>query len=274
MSTDRPLILLTNDDGIHATGLQKLEEAMSRVGDIVVVAPDRERSGVGHAISLHRPLRLRRLEQNRYMVDGTPTDCVYVSLNRLMKDNLPALVVSGINRGGNLGDDITYSGTVAGAFEATILGVPGMAVSLADVCTEGYDVAADFAERLARKVLAEGLPRGVFLNVNVPYRDEAPTRYQVTRMGKRHYGNIVHERFDPRGQPYYWIGGERVEAMRLPDSDCDAMRDNVISVTPVQLDMTAYASVPLIDGWRFDGYAHADTAAGAADRVDREDGAA
>src|SRR3981081_3425763 len=200
-------ILLTNDDGIHSDGLVRIEKALQDLGDVFVVAPAAEMSGASHSLTLSRPLRIRQIDARHWTVDGTPTDCVTLALHKILKENeLPDLCVSGINHGGNLGDDATYSGTVAGALEATILGVPGIAVSL--VAREHFDFkeAAKFALLAVKKILSEGLPEGTLLNINIP--PGAIKGVRVTRQGIKNARPVITEHIDPRGKPYYWIGEE------------------------------------------------------------------
>src|SRR5918999_1221095 len=200
-------ILLTNDDGIHSDGLTKLEEALREVGDVYTVAPASEMSGASHSLTLARPLRIRRIDQRHWTIDGTPTDCVTLALHKIIpEEERPHICVSGINHGGNLGDGATYSGTVAGALEATILGVPGIAFSL--VARENFDFteAARFAITAVRKVLQEGLPEGTLLNINIPPGEFKGVR--VTRQGLKNARPVISEHIDPRGKPYYWIGEE------------------------------------------------------------------
>jgi 5'-nucleotidase len=225
------LILLTNDDGVQAKGLHALATAMSCIGEIAVVAPLKNRSGVSHAISLLDPLRVFEMKPNWWVVaEGTPTDCVYLGIHELLPRR-PALVVSGINGGPNLSLDVHYSGTVGGAMEGTLLGIASCAISLAEPQTGSFPLAAQFAARLAHKILNVGLPEGTLLNVNVP--GGTPTQYQVTFLGNRRYAHAVHKRYDPRGTPYYWIGGEPEIIASLPGSDCDVIQRGKISVTPL-----------------------------------------
>ena len=198
-------ILITNDDGIHSHGLEMLEKTLREMGDVFVVAPASEMSGASHSLTLARPLRIRQIDDRHWTVDGTPTDCVTLALHRILnEDQLPDVCVSGINHGGNLGDDATYSGTVAGALEATILGVPGIAISL--VARENFDFteAARFALLAVRKILSEGLPEGTLLNVNVPLGEIKGVK--VTRQGIKNARPVITEHIDPRGKPYFWIG--------------------------------------------------------------------
>ena len=248
-------VLITNDDGIHSKGLDALVQAFAPIADVAVVAPDREQSAASHAISLHRPLRIAELGPKRWAVDGTPTDCVYVALHHLLRgEQRPDLVVSGVNYGANLGDDVTYSGTVAAAMEGSLLGVPAIAVSLVSRDRFDFGPAAAFARALGEAVVEHGLPRGMLLNVNVP-RD-ASKGYAVTRLGKRNYGSLVLENVDPRGRKYYWIGGSEAKHDDLPGSDCNAVYDDgLISVTPLRLDLTAPELLGPLASWKIPGFA-------------------
>lgn len=246
-------VLLSNDDGIHSAGLAALADALAEVAEVFVVAPDREQSAASHAISLHRPLRIVELGPRRWSVDGTPTDCVYVALHHLLKETRPDVCLSGINYGPNLGDDVTYSGTVAAAMEATLLGIPSIAVSL--VARERFDFgpAAAFARGLAVEVAGRGLPKGTLLNVNVPAG--APKGFAITRLGKRNYGSSVIENVDPRGRRYYWIGGSETKHEVIPGSDCCAVFDaDLVSITPLQMDMTEYGMLEKLSGWTVAGF--------------------
>jgi 5'-nucleotidase len=238
-----PLILVSNDDGIHSPGLVALAEALGALGKVVVVAPDRERSAVSHSLTLHRPLRVEEIAPGRHAVNGTPTDCVNLAINGIL-GRRPALVVSGINKGANLGDDVTYSGTVSAAMEGTLLGVPSLAVSLVARGAFRFEVAAVFARRLAAWVLERGLPPDTLLNVNVPTPgDGQPVRgFALTRMGRRRYGDAIVEKTDPRGQKYYWIGGDEIELIDEEGTDFHAVAQGLISVTPIHLDLTNYKS--------------------------------
>jgi 5'-nucleotidase len=238
-----PLILVCNDDGIHSEGILALAEALGQLGEVVVVAPDRERSAVSHSLTLHRPLRVTELGAGRYAVDGTPTDCVNLALNGILARR-PALVVSGINKGANLGDDLTYSGTVSAAMEGTLLGVPAFAISLLGRANFRFDVAAAFAVRLAAWVIERGLPPDTLLNVNVPapVDGQLVRGFALTRMGRRRYGDAIVEKVDPRGKKYYWIGGEELEFVEEEGTDFHAVSRGLISVTPIHLDLTNYKS--------------------------------
>jgi len=243
-------ILVTNDDGIHAPGIKALADALASIGEVSVVAPDRERSAVSHALTLHHPLRAESLAPGRFAVDGTPTDCVNLGIHSLL-DFHPDLVVSGINRGANLGDDVSYSGTVAAAMEATLMGIPSFAISLA--CREengNYGAAAAFAARLAVRILANGLPKDTFLNVNVPdLRAEQLREPLITTQGKRRYEGTIVDKVDPRGRSYYWIGTADLDFLDIDGSDFAAVSRGHISVTPLHLDMTNHRSIALLKGW-------------------------
>jgi 5'-nucleotidase len=249
---ERPLILVTNDDGYDAPGLAALVEAVEPLGDIIVVAPDRERSGAGHALTLDRPLRVFRVADARYRVTGTPTDCVHLGIDRFTGRRLPQLVVSGINRGLNVGDDVTYSGTVAGALEGTLLHVPSVALSAA-IDLDGridFVTAAAFARRIAAAVLERALPAGVLLNVNVPHGQ--PRGVRITRQGTRRYKATAEERHDPSGRPYYWIAGAETVPADEPDGDHQAIRQGYISVTPLQANLTHERSLDALAAWGFE----------------------
>ncbi len=246
---DRPCLLVTNDDGIDAPGLAALVRAVSHLGRVIVVAPDRERSASGHALTLDRPLRVRRRAEDRYEVDGTPTDCVHLGVFNLTGGRPPHLIVSGINRGANLGDDVTYSGTVAAALEGTLLRIPSIAFSV-ERDAEGqaaFDEAERVAAQLAETALVRGIPSGVLLNVNVPRG--TPRGLRITRQGRRTYRAGAIERLDPSGRPYYWIAGADATPDGEPDGDHTAVRDGYVSVTPLHADMTHEPSLKRIHAW-------------------------
>jgi 5'-nucleotidase len=252
ISAKRPLILVSNDDGIEATGLRALARTLADLGEVMVVAPDRERSAASHAISLDRPLRVDEIEPGWWAVDGTPADCVYLALLHLLPRR-PDLVASGINRGYNLGSDFFYSGTVAAAVEGAVRGVPSFAISLERGPIEGFAAAAQFAHAIGHAILAEGLPVKTLLNVNVP--NHGPLRgYRWTRLGQRAYRDQVEVRTDLRGQRYFWIGGPELEADEAPDADGTAVRAGVVSVTPLDLDLTSQHLLGQLPGWRLNGF--------------------
>lgn len=243
-------ILLTNDDGVHAPGLAALMKRVSEVAEIVVVAPDREQSAVSHALTLHHPLRAARISETVFSVEGTPTDCVNLGIHSLLSFR-PDLVISGVNRGANLCDDVTYSGTVAAALEATLMGIPAIAISLA---TQGagvnFDAAAALAAKLAQMVFEKGLPPDTFLNVNVPDLPEgqllAPL---ITCQGKRSYEGTIVDKVDPRGRNYYWIGTADLSFRDIPGSDYHAVSRGHVSISPLHIDLTNYASLEALRGW-------------------------
>ena len=238
-----PLILVTNDDGIHAPGLHALADALSALGRVRVFAPDRERSAVSHGVSLHMPLRVKPYKEGWYMLDGTPADCVLLAVRALLGER-PALVVSGINNGPNLGDDVTYSGTVAGAREAMLLGIPAIAMSMVSYGPRYFETGGEVALRLGRYVLEHGLPDETALNVNVPDLpfDEL-NGVAITRMGRRHYEDDVVRRTDPRGSDYYWIGGAATNHSPGPGTDLEAVIENKVSVTPLRRDATHHDAI-------------------------------
>jgi 5'-nucleotidase len=245
-------VLLSNDDGVHAAGLRALAAAFE--GDEVwVCAPDREQSASSHAISLHRPLRIHELAPRWYAVDGTPTDAVYLGMNHVLKGRWPDLVVSGINHGPNLGNDVHYSGTVAAAMEGALIGVPAIAVSLAAPPPHDFAEAARLAAALARALVASRPAGPLLLNLNVP---AGPVRgWRLASLGKRTYGNEVVEKFDPRGRPYYWIGGEGGAINHdIPGSDCNVIEEGLASVTPVRLEATEFAALALLQGLHLPGF--------------------
>lgn len=242
------LILVTNDDGVYSPGLRALADAMATLGDAVIVAPDRNRSAVGHALTLEQPLRAEEIEPGIFAVDGTPTDCVNLGIHGLMMQR-PDLVVSGINSGSNMGDDITYSGTVSAALEASLMGIPAIAVSLnAKIFSEADLLTTTrFIIGLAQQVVKKGLPADTFLNVNVP---SGPCHgVKVTRQGKRRYGQAVIVNEDPRGRKYYWIGGSSVGFEDIPGTDCCAVSRGFISVTPLHTNLTSDSFCETLKNW-------------------------
>ncbi|MBI2370978.1 MAG: 5'/3'-nucleotidase SurE [Deltaproteobacteria bacterium] len=244
-------ILVTNDDGVHSEGLHALVKALHSVGEVAIVAPDRERSAVAHSLTLHHPLRVEQIGPQTYSVNGTPTDCVNLALNGLLRHRGPHLVVSGINKGGNLGDDVTYSGTVMAAMEGAMLGLPALAVSLATKVDFLFEPAARFAARLAAHVLREGLPAGTMLNVNVPNLPEEALRpARITRLGRRIYSNGVVEKVDPRGRTYYWLGGADVGYQPGEGTDVEAVAAGHVSITPLHFDLTHYSALDLLRRWQ------------------------
>jgi len=243
-------ILLSNDDGIGAPGLQALASELGKIAQVVVFAPDREQSCAGHAITLHKPLRLREasiegFDGPAYSSSGTPADCVV--LGRLGEDQPLDLVISGINAGANLGEEVFYSGTVAAAMEGCLQGLRSMAVSVTAYKDCDFRAAARFAARFAPVYLQMDLPDGLFLNVNVP--NLPPDRIagaRVTRLGRRGYENFMEKREDPRGNPYYWFGGEATEADSVDGTDIAATQAGMISVSPIRVDLTGYEIIDTV----------------------------
>ena len=246
---ERPLVLVSNDDGIGSAGLRALAESLSEVGEVVVVAPDRERSAAGHSLTLSRPLRVSHLSAGWYSVDGTPTDCITLAVMELLARR-PTLVAAGINHGSNMGDDVTYSGTVSLAIEATLQGIPAFAISLAGEGGFDFRGSAAFALRLAQEVLRRGLPRDTLLNVNVPNLPPEDIRgVAVTRQGRRVYSETVVRKIDPRGKVYYWIGGTAPTWEQFEGTDYDAVSSGWISLTPLHLDLTNHRAIDELKAW-------------------------
>lgn len=237
-----PRILVTNDDGIYSEGIKLLAQSLGEVGEVVVVAPDREQSTTGHSLTLHRPLRMRKMEENWYAVDGTPTDCVNLAVLGLLKENPPDLVASGINFGTNLGDDVTYSGTVSATFEGTLLGIPSVAFSQEVGEHFSFVNAARFARELVGLLLSESIPRDLLLNVNVPAGEIRGV--QFARLGRRIYRQSVIEKVDPRGRKYYWIAGTPEWSVD-EGTDYAALHAGKIAITPLHLDLTDYRSLDI-----------------------------
>ena len=235
-------ILISNDDGIRSPGIQILEKIARELSDDVwVVAPEQEQSGASHSLTTRRPLRLTEVGTRRYWVDGTPTDCVLLAVKRLLRDKPPDLVLSGINGGSNVGEDLTYSGTVAAAMEATLLGVPAVALSqhYARAAAPRWETGEKHAVEVLRRLTSTPWPRNTLINVNFPdAMPDAVTGIVVTRQGRRKIGDNLVERIDPRGVPYYWIGPMRDEAPNDPGTDLAAVNAGAVSVTPIFLDFT------------------------------------
>lgn len=249
MDSERTRILITNDDGYLSEGITALEKALEELGDVYVVAPESEMSGASHSLTLSRPLRIRQRGERHWTVDGTPTDCVTLALNKILPElERPHVCCSGINHGANLGDDATYSGTVAGAMESTILGVPGLAFSLASYRDHDFTESARIAKEITEKVLAEGLPKWTLLNVNVP--KGAPTGIRITRQGFKAARPVISEQIDPRGKPYYWIGEVR-EGFRAKGgtTDFEAVDEGYVSVTPMRSDLTSHTGIERLKSW-------------------------
>lgn len=244
-------IMVTNDDGIAAPGIKALADALTQLGTVTVVAPDRERSAAGHSLTLHSPLRVFELREGWYAVDGTPTDCVNMGIHSLLPQP-PDLVVSGINHGGNMGDDVTYSGTVAAAMEANLMGIPALAVSLATYGpSTHFTDAAQVALQVARQITMHGLPADTFLNLNIPnlpFNEIRPT--VVTRQGKRSFVGKIIDKTDPRGRKYYWIGSEEPSFQDDEGTDFHAVGNGHASLTPLHLDLTNHRSLATLRSWQ------------------------
>jgi 5'-nucleotidase len=238
------VLLVTNDDGIHAAGLAALAQALEDLGEVHVLAPEREQSACGHALTLHRPLRVHRWGERRHAVNGTPSDCVNLGVLGFLPER-PVLIVSGINHGSNLGDDVTYSGTVSAAMEGTLLGVPSIAVSLLE--DGDFAAAGRIARQVAMRVLVEGLPPKTLLNVNVP--TGAPKGVRVTRLGHRVYSGKVVEQADPRGRAHYWIGAGPPAWEALDGTDMGAVHEGYAAVTPLHLDLTHHRALAQMADW-------------------------
>ncbi len=250
---ERPAILVSNDDGVQADGLAALRRALAEIGDVTVVAPNRQRSAASHSLTVDVPLRATYLEDNVVSVDGTPTDCVLLALKSLLPKP-PDILVSGVNRGPNVGDDVTYSGTVAAAMEATLLGIPSIAVSLGHSAggTFDYVPAAAIARDIAKLVLERGLPDDTLLNVNVPNLPAEEIKgIRIAKLGKQTYEDSIIEKTDPRGRRYYWIGGYISTARTESDTDIAAVADGFVSVTPIDLDLTDYDAMGALRNWPF-----------------------
>ncbi len=232
-------ILITNDDGFHSEGLNVLENTLKKLGEVIVVAPDKERSAVSFSLTLHRPLRIAELRKNFFIVDGTPADCINIALKELMKE-MPDLVVSGINLGPNLGDDTLFSGTVSAAIQAVLFGIPSIAISTISKDGKFYlEDSAKIVLSLSEWVLKNGLPDGIVLSVNVP--PPPVLGVKLTSLGKKRYSPDIIERTDPRGKRYFWIGNGNPVLEGSEDTDVGAIRNNYISITPIHLDITARA---------------------------------
>jgi len=245
-------LLISNDDGIEATGIRVLAESMRALGGVTIVAPDKNRSGASNSLTLDAPIRIKEIEDGVYRVAGTPTDCVHVALTGLLEED-PDIVVSGINAGANLGDDVIYSGTVAAAMEGRFLGYPAVALSLVfgeSTSDHHYDTAGEAATRLVKQLQRDPLPADTILNVNVPDCPWSEIKgFEVTRLGHRHRAEPVIKSKDPRGREMYWIGPAGAEQDAGPGTDFDAVRRKYISVTPIHVDLTRYQALDQVAGW-------------------------
>ena len=251
MTAERPRILITNDDGYLSDGIAALESALSEIGEVFVVAPAAEMSGASHSLTLERPLRIRQIDEHHWTVDGTPTDCVTLAINQILGPDIrPHICCSGINHGANLGDDASYSGTVAGAMESTILGVPGLAFSLVAYRDHDFTQSALVAKQLTRKALEVGIPENTLLNINVP--KGIPRGFKVARQGFKSARPVISEHIDPRGKAYYWIGEVREGFRAEGGTDFEAIEEGYVSVTPMRSDLTDYQALSLLHEWEHD----------------------
>lgn len=250
---EKPYILVTNDDGIAAPGIHHLVQSLQPLGEVVVVAPDTEKSAVGHAITLSDPLRVTNFNKNGewqgYAVSGTPADCVKIAVGALLPRR-PDLVVSGINLGSNAGINVIYSGTVSAATEGTILGIPSVAISLTTYTDPYFDTAGKFAVKIAHLVLKKGLPPRTLLNVNIPNVPEEEIRgVRITRQGMANFAEFFDKRVDPRNRVYYWMDGKKEDLPESDDVDDVAIRQKYISITPIKYDLTNYEFIPGLQDW-------------------------
>jgi 5'-nucleotidase len=244
-------VLVSNDDGVDAPGIKVLAECLSAVGEVIVVAPDRDRSGASNSLTLDQPIRVARLDNGYYRVAGTPTDCVHLALAGMLEVE-PNIVVSGINNSANLGDDVIYSGTVAAAMEGRFLGLPAIAVSLASHDHKGlhYATAGRAALEIMKRLMVEPLPADTILNVNVPDKPWDEIRgFEVTRLGHRHRSEPCLKHEDPRGRPIWWIGPPGPEQDAGPGTDFHAVRSGCISITPIHVDLTRYQALDKVASW-------------------------
>lgn len=247
------LILISNDDGVHAPGINALAEEIKKIGDVVVVAPDKQQSAIGHAITVNSPLRVQKIQKNGsffgYAVDGTPADAVKLAVRSLLP-NAPDLVISGINHGSNTAISVIYSGTVSAATEGTILGIPSFAISLTTFAEADFSFAASFARKLALKIVEKGLPKGTLLNVNVPPGSASEIKgVVVTKQGKSIWNDEFESRRDPNNREYFWLKGDLLELDNDDDIDQRAILNNKVSITPIHYDLTDYAMFEVMKKW-------------------------
>ncbi len=251
MASEKTRILITNDDGYNSEGILALEEGLREIGDVYVVAPEAEMSGASHSLTLARPLRIRQIDDRHWTVDGTPTDCVTLAINHILPaDERPDICCSGINHGANLGDDATYSGTVAGALESTILGVPGLAFSLAAYRDQDFAESVKIAHQITLKALTDGLPIWTLLNINIP--KGIPAGIRITKQGFKSARPVISEHLDPRGKAYYWIGEVREGFRAEGGTDFEAVDEGYVSVTPMRSDLTSQSGIERLKNWNTD----------------------
>ena len=243
------LALLTNDDGINAEGLLTLKKEISKIAQVWVVAPDREQSASSHSLTLQYPIRINKIADRFYSVDGTPTDAVMLAVRSILKRR-PDILISGINHGPNLGDDVSYSGTVAAAMEGTILNIPSIAVSNVNWNAKHFGSTAKFIKKLTLFVLKNGLPKDTFLNVNVPDKKQAMRKYKITRLGKRLHNDVVIDKINQRAGEYLWIGEQTSIWEKEDDTDYAVIQKGYVSITPLHLDMTDYKAMERLKRWK------------------------
>ena len=255
--SNNDIILVSNDDGINSEGIKALSECLKDLGDVYVVAPDREQSAVSHSLTLHRPLRIEELNDRKFSIDGTPTDCISIAMNAILPSK-PKIIVSGINKGGNMGEDVSYSGTVSAAKEGVLLGVPSIAVSLIAGSGAGqmggvgpfdFTNAAEFTKKIATYTLENPIPNQTLLNVNIP-NVEKIKGYKITKQGSRTFGDTVVEKTDPRGKKYYWIAGDIKGWEGGEEADYHAVKNGFASITPIHLDMTNHSVIKQLKDWK------------------------
>lgn len=241
-------ILLTNDDGVKAEGIVRLADALKNDYNVFIIAPDRPRSASSHAVTLHKPLRCKEISKGIYTCSGTPVDCVILGIFEII--GKVDVVISGINKGPNIGEDILYSGTVAAAIEGALMGIPSVAISSVDGIIKDSGSAIEFSKNLIKRIIKYKLPPRVLLNVNIPESNNI-NDFKITRLGRREYVDVVEKRIDPRGEPYYWIAGEVVYDTSNPDSDYSAIKEGKISITPLQVDLTDYKNIKYFKNLKF-----------------------
>jgi 5'-nucleotidase len=242
-------ILCTNDDGIHGEGLHLLEKVAAEFGAVTTVAPDRERSATSQAITLHSPVRMREISPDRHSVDGTPADCLWVAMNRILPE-APDVVLSGVNRGPNLALDVLYSGTVAGALEGLLRNIPSVALSFVGSPDYPFELIENALRDVLQRVFDAPLLKTATLNINIPHPlNPGIHGFRVTSLGKRYYSQEVIERQDPRGGKYLWIGGSNVTTDDIPGSDCNAVSEGYVSITPIHLNLTDHDAIEKLNEW-------------------------
>ena len=243
------LVLLTNDDGIKAEGLLTLKKELSRMADVWVVAPEGEQSAISHSLTLHRPLEVKKISDRTYSINGTPTDAVMLGVFGILKEK-PDVLISGINHGPNLGEDVTYSGTVAGAMEGLLMGIPSIAVSVFIPRSSYFAQGAEFVKRLVSFVHNNGLPKDVLLNVNIPAKKGKMDEYEITRLGKKRKRKVELKKVNSRDRSFWWIGKENTSWFQTPGTDYSAVKRGKVSITPLHLDFTNYKVIDRIKEWR------------------------